>query len=333
MGYSITYNSGSTTPFGTFKQGTITMGLKPQEYTVSSGFTWYANAETPNDNYLIISDTYSQGWSDQQNSKPTIWRSETGTTESFVSLVNQLPDVNGVTGFTDSGTAMKYLMDSGKYFVNKDDYLGIVSDGLVLNLDAGWYPSYSGSGTTWKDIKDSNNGTLTNGPTFSTDGGGSIVFDGVDDYALTGYQMPSQSTTTSFSWNIWIYLVGGNNNFSVIFGNRFGTPSLNFQKITPTNWEYYNNGPEFISYTIPTNEWRNICIVKNGLSHYYYSNSVLVGSRVAYRTIASHPVFMGGDITQENSNVYFSSAQIYNRALSASEVLQNYNAQKGRFGL
>jgi len=145
--------------------------------------TYALPCETPNDNYLIISDTYSQGWSDQQNSKPTIWRSETGTTESFVSLVNQLPDVNGVTGFTDSGTAMKYLMDSGKYFVNKGDYLGIVTDGLILNLDAGWYPSYSGSGTTWKDLSNNgNDGTLINGPTFNSLNGGYIVFDGASDY-------------------------------------------------------------------------------------------------------------------------------------------------------
>ena len=63
---------------------------------------------------------------------------------------------------------------------------GLVTDGLVLALDAGRTLSYSGSGTTWTDLSgNSNNGTLTNGPTFSSDNFGAIVFDGTNDYAVT----------------------------------------------------------------------------------------------------------------------------------------------------
>ena len=59
----------------------------------------------------------------------------------------------------------------------------IVTDGLVLLLDAGNTKSYPGTGTTWTDIsRNGNNGTLTNGPTFDSANGGSLVFDGVDDY-------------------------------------------------------------------------------------------------------------------------------------------------------
>ena len=351
MGYSIAYNSGTTTPFGTYKQGGITMGLKPQEYTVSSGFTWYANAETPNDNYLIISDTYSQGWSTQAESKPTIWRSETGTTESFVSLVNQLPDVNGVTGFTDGGTAMKYLMDSGKYFVNKDNYLGIVTDGLVLNLDAGWYPSYSGSGTTWKDIKDSNNGTLTNGPTFSTDGGGCIVFDGVDDYVDGNFtsNLTGILNVTACAWVNIISNTGG----SAIINRYFNNTQFN-------GWALFGGGTsepirfgfggresssQFISitsdYKFYFNTWYYVVGVKEGNIWKIYVDGVLENSQqvgngttvfaVNKTFLASYPQF--GEPPNRNNNIKISNSQIYNRALSADEVLQNYNAQKGRFGL
>ena len=60
----------------------------------------------------------------------------------------------------------------------------IVTSGLVLNLDAANMKSYPRSGTTWRDLSGlGNNGTLTNGPTFNSQNGGSIVFDGVDDYA------------------------------------------------------------------------------------------------------------------------------------------------------
>ena len=58
----------------------------------------------------------------------------------------------------------------------------IITDGLVLCLDAANRQSYPGSGTVWTDLAGSNNGTLTNGPTFSSANGGSIVFDGVDDF-------------------------------------------------------------------------------------------------------------------------------------------------------
>ena len=357
MGYSITYNSGSTTPFGTFKQGTITMGLKPQEYTVSSGFTWYANAETPNDNYLIISDTYSQGWSDQQNSKPTIWRSETGTTESFVSLVNQLPDVNGVTGFTDSGTAMKYLMDSGKYFVNKDDYLGIVSDGLVLNLDAGWYPSYSGSGTTWKDIKGTNNGTLTNGPTFNSANGGSIVFDGVDDYIfvpdvistglgfsgtievitnVTGNTVMNERENTSSGvgdFGNGYFQINDNYTFRVGVNSKKGIPYTYFITSSlsgnPTQLNHY-----IASYTIPSTTG----IIQGILG----VNGVFetVTSTVVVDTTSSNNDNI--EIGRHKNHIYSTRycspgiipiVRIYNRRLTQEEMLQNYNAQKGRFGL
>jgi hypothetical protein len=72
----------------------------------------------------------------------------------------------------------------------------IVTNGLVLCLDAADRTSYLGSGTTWFDLAGSNNGTLTNGPTFNSTNGGSIVFDGVDDYAVS-------NNFTSIATSIW----------------------------------------------------------------------------------------------------------------------------------
>ena len=211
----------------------------------------------------------------------------------------------------------------------------IITDGLVFVVDAANYESYPGSGTTWVDLVSNNNTTLTNGPTFDSENGGSIVFDGSNDYATAGYQMPSQSSTTTFTWNLWIYLLSGNGNNDVIFGNRYGTVGggTQFIKITPTNWEYYNGGGEFIGYNIPTNQWINLCVVKDQGTHYYYSNASQIGTRSSNKNVGSTPVFMGGDLTRETSNVKFASATIYDRALSAAEVLQNYNSLKNRFNL
>ena len=343
MGYSIAYNSGSTVPFGTYKQGNILMGLKPQEYTTVSGFTWYANAETPNNNYLIISDTYSQGWSTQQESKPTIWRSETGTTESFVSLVNQLPDVNGVTGFTDSGSAMKYLMDSGKYFVNKDDYLGVVSNGLVLNLDAGWYPSYSGSGTTWYDLSGNNRHyTLKNGTSWSN---GSFILDGVDDF-IEG--PPSNSFDIVQDHTIELVVKTTQIKQSVTF---FWRSDNNRAILTHTPWVdgriYYDiggccGGSQRIDYSNPNTlnnlmyyTYRTRSDVKP-YRHIYENGVAKVNSgnnENSTITFNSSPMIIGGDGSSSSYKGHIYMLRVYNRALSDSEILQNYNAQKGRFGL
>ena len=341
MGYSIAYNSGSTTPFGTFKQGTITMGLKPQEYTVSSGFTWYANATTPNDNYLIISDTYSQGWSDQQNSKPTIWRSETGTTESFVSLVNQLPAVNGVTAFTDSGNAIKYLMDSGKYFVSKDDYLGIVSDGLVLNLDAGWYPSYSGSGTMWKDLSNNgNDGTLTNGPTFSSLNGGYLVFDGASDY-VTKSNFSGLGSNPSYTMMTWMQFgnlsqgAGIDTNIMWYGGQTFYGAAALDQKGGKFCSLHYADDIVFSSFSPVINTPYHAVMSYDNSSRVVklYVNGVFIqsGTHSQNLNITSQNLFIGGGPRGWTGKI--STPQIYNRVLTDSEILQNYNATKGRFGL
>ena len=211
----------------------------------------------------------------------------------------------------------------------------IVTDGLVFYVDAGNSKSYPGSGTTWTDLVGSNDGTLTNGPTYDSGNGGSVVFDGGNDYASIGYTQPAQSSTTSFTWSIWIYLpAGGHNNNDVIFGNRYGPQNLQFIKITPTSWEYYSGGGENISYNVPDNQWLNLCVVKDQGTHYYYSNGSQVGTRSSTRSVVANPVFMAADAyngVKESANVKFATAMIYEKGLSASEVLQNYNALKNRF--
>ena len=79
----------------------------------------------------------------------------------------------------------------------------IVTDGLVFCVDAGDKMSYPGAGTTWTDLsKNRNNGTLTNGPTFDSANGGSIVFDGTDDYVNFGSQTWDISTNLTIDFFI-----------------------------------------------------------------------------------------------------------------------------------
>jgi hypothetical protein len=226
----------------------------------------------------------------------------------------------------------------------------IVTDGLVLALDAADRNSYVSGSATWIDLSGNNNsGSLINGPTFSTANGGSIVFDGTNDYTDLGDPMPL-SIPDSVSVNVWfnISVLGG---WRGIIAKRLGGATtnygINFNSDSNVVQWYYNNGTSgfrIISTPFSANftsgVWYNICGVfakneanTNGI---LYKNGVSIASGTLFGNIAAvaTPVTVGSsNSTTEFFRGSISSAAIYNRALSANEVTQNYNALKSRFGL
>jgi hypothetical protein len=229
---------------------------------------------------------------------------------------------------------------------------GVVTDGLVLFLDAGNKLSYPGTGTTWGDFSgNSNNGTLLNGPTFNTGSGGSIVFDGAEDYVTIPYR-PSLGLTSQGSINIWCYpttlsqglfagllgmTTGGNNNeqsYYILWRKQNNNIQAGIQ-----NGGTYNT----IQTPLPTSiSWYNFTLTWNGSSLNLYQNGVSVSTPVAQTINAqalNSAVAVGGRMFGGDSgnngyfNGYIPIAQIYNRALTATEVLQNYNATRGKFGI
>ena len=126
----------------------------------------------------------------------------------------------------------------------------IVTDGLVLCLDAGNSKSYPGSGTAWNDLsRNGNNGTL-NGPTFNSADRGSIVFDGTNDYVSTNYTQPAYTTASSFTWNTWVKPTR-NSSADIIMGCRQG----DFTKLTTSNMEYF---PTIFGGAMPIGSWINV---------------------------------------------------------------------------
>ena len=208
----------------------------------------------------------------------------------------------------------------------------IVTDGLVLYLDAANTNSYPDSGTSWTDISGKgNDGTLTNGPTFSSDNLGYLLFDGSNDYTLfSSYSQPAYSTSTSFTWFIWVYAFENSND--VVMGNR-GT-DMDFTKLTTNKFEYQS---PHLGPAMTLNEWQNICITKNGTSFTYYKNGISVATQTSSTTKPSKDFFLGGDprpgSTAECSNCRIAIAAVYNKAVTAAEVQQNFNAFRGRFGI
>lgn len=216
---------------------------------------------------------------------------------------------------------------------------GVVLNGLVLNLDAANTKSYISGSTAWTDISRSGfNGTLTNGPTFNADSGGNIVFDGVDDFV----QCLGSLTVTAATFISWIRRNGSQGSYDGILLSR-GTNVTGILFYTSDQLGYvWNNAINTYTWnsglTIPDLTW---CMV--ALSVTSTAATAYLGQRSGITTatnVVSHGSSVLNDIklAQDDAGGRFFNgnigiAQMYDRALSATEVTQNFNATKGRFGL
>jgi hypothetical protein len=214
---------------------------------------------------------------------------------------------------------------------------GIVTDGLVLNLDAAKVDSYPGTGTTWYDISgNNNNSTLENGPTFSGIGKqASIVFDGVDDYVDCGNNL-TLNINGDVSISVWANASGkaGNN----ILFSKHSLPSniANYEGYLKGTSIYWWDGTaeRNTNLTITSNIWYNIVYVRQSSTLKTYLNySSTTNTSVTFQGPVSGNLLIGKDQNSQNYQGSISSVQIYNRALSADEVSQNFNALRGRYGI
>ena len=215
----------------------------------------------------------------------------------------------------------------------------IVTNGLVLCLDAANKKSYSGSGTIWKDLAGSNNGTLINAPTYSSANGGSIVFDGANDFV----QCLESLTVTAATFVTWIRRNGSQGTYDGILFSR-GTTNTTGMSFYAFNQLGYTWNDAYDTYhwnsglTIPDLTW---CMVAISVTSTAATAYLCESNRITSATnTVSHSSSLLDDIkigVDEYENRCFTgniaTAMIYNRALSANEISQNYNALKGRFNL
>jgi hypothetical protein len=205
----------------------------------------------------------------------------------------------------------------------------IVTDGLILALDAANTKSYPGSGTTWFDLSgNGNNGTLTNGPTFSSDNGGSIVFDGVNDYVQ--FSTVSAQTICFFGrMDAGIPSLAGLVCTSANGDGALRTDPTGTFRVSPDANDFHNG---FVSSFMIngisnlTNNGAGGFTIPNGRSLFQNFYVGTIGNARNLSTIShifNNRVFKG--------RVY--AVYLYNRALTNAELLQNYNATKGRYGL
>ena len=210
----------------------------------------------------------------------------------------------------------------------------IVTEGLVLYLDAGNVKSYPLSGTAWSDIsKQENNATLYSGPTYDSSNGGSIVFDGTDDYCLAGTGL---AITGNLTVTAWVRPSSFTNQGNIVSKSSNLGYRMRFQS-NGTFWMYSNTNTITSPSTYTINNWFHTVGVFSSTGLRMYINGSLVQSNGTPFTPSSYGVssfIVGGNsTTQELFQGRIANVSVYNRALSTTEVLQNYNAQKARFGL
>lgn len=224
---------------------------------------------------------------------------------------------------------------------------GIITSNLVLNYDAGNILSYPGTGTVWKNMAapTTNNGVLTNGPTYSTANGGSIVFDGTNDYVSGGTGNMGLDLSDK-SFQCWIK-TNGQAHFGIIDKDFDTSPGVyggwGFWMTAAgklwwwnhSNLDLIDNGP----LSVADATWTNVAVTYNSTtkSAKFYYNGVLSSTQTNASIVeissGTQPLNIG--CIRNATGAFFkgnmSLLLAYNKVLTASEILNNYNASKFRY--
>ena len=221
----------------------------------------------------------------------------------------------------------------------------IISDGLVFNMDAANRASYTRTGTTVTDTVSDIAGTI-NGAVFETTDNGIFALDGVDDYIeVMSNGNGSVFETQTYTIDSWIKLDATNNN-EVIFSYDYTAHSSPYYSIhlrTGSNGRLYllwNNGSIYrllvtSNFAVTAGSWLHVVALHESGRQKTYVNGQVVASSTNTDTISFYDqeVWIGKGNFGGNFGGDIASIRFYNRALSDEEVLYNYNALKGRFGL
>jgi len=215
-----------------------------------------------------------------------------------------------------------------------------IETGLVLALDAANRQSYVSGSTTWNDLSGNrNSGSLVSGPTFSTEAGGSIVFDGSDDYVnLTDSSILNSTLNGDTNWTVTYWVNPITNGRILDRGNIGDDPTgaleLNVGSISRNNT---SGGSSSLTGNIIGSGWSHVSLVRNStLLHSWYLNGNFSNSTQTTENYGGSGIWKIGRRALTLSSILegkLSTILIYNRALSASEIQQNYNAMRGRFGI
>ena len=208
----------------------------------------------------------------------------------------------------------------------------IVQNGLIIDVDAAVSRSYSGSGLSAFGLVGGNGGTLVNGVGFTSSNNGAFTFDGSNDYINFGNSSAVQQSSGTLS--AWAKASSPGGGYRGIIAKQ-GAYGLFYTNSVLVAYDWAADAPRSTGINIADNAWKNVVLtyqsgVSNGTRIYINGVSVLTTTI----TIQSQGANLFGG-AEANASQFaacqISSFNMYNRALTAQEVLQNYNATKGRY--
>ena len=330
-----TFKSGSN-PSGitdSIFRGEFTIGINAQGPTVSD--TGYYNGITPPvGGYTVYQTKSTQGPSIRVASDDN----------GLITIATQYGGTN-ISTVTD---ALNYLNSLSNTIVFNFDYPTFTTDGLVYTVDSGFTTSYPKTGSTWYDLGGTNkDATLFNTPSYITDTSGSLRFSDTSAEYATSSNLGNLSNFTVEAWfRIQKSLSG---KVTAIVCNEFDLVNkLNFSIGTNNAPTSYNLAVGFFNgawrnttgFTPSLNTWYQVVGTYDGTTVRQYVNGVASGGTLTYtgtpQSGGEVRLMRRWDTDTSASNLVdgdLSIVRIYNRALSATEILTNYNSTKGRFGL
>jgi hypothetical protein len=327
-----------------------TLALKKGNYWIGTGdvgkgptsSTDYWNGITPpSGGYTIYQNKASNG--------PSIYVASNDS--QLISFTNHIAG----TSYTTVNECFNYFNGQSDKMVLNQDMGAIVTNGLQLYLDAGFLPSYPRNGTAWNDLSgNGRNFTLTNGATFSSENGGCIVFDGSND------------TCTGPASNTFNIATNGDHTVELIFKNTQPKGGATFKFFSTAVGNPNNRG--IFAHTAYLYDWvydtGGCCNATQRISfnsttlfdivlHFFFRRksdvtpyrSILRGNANAITSLVDSGANSNANYTLGTTNAWIGGGdgeffkgniylfRLYNRALSNEEMLQNYNAQKARFGI
>ena len=316
----------TTTPSGSFRRDNVALGVTGDlGPTANTGFY---SMPTPASGKYIINKVAASG-------VPNFFAPQND--DEWIRFARN----EGATGANTGSVAaiLAWIGTQSNLEAANFQYENIVTSGLVLNLDAGFVGSYPTINTTWYDLSgNTNNGTLTNGPTFNSANSGSIVFDGVDDFV----QCTGSFTLTSATFVTWIKRNGNQSQYDgILFSRGTNTTGMNFFSSNQLGYHWNDTAATYnwaSGLTIPDLTWCMIAVSVTSTSATAYLCQTSGITTATNTTSHASSVLNDIKIAQDDAGSRFFNgniaiSQLYNRALSATEITQNFNALRGRFGV
>jgi len=315
------FKSGTTATNGCIYKGNFIIGVDPSFAYGPTSATSFYNGVTPSaGGYTIYQNKAANG--------PSIRTAADDST--MVSILQSM----GSTGTTASG-ALNWARQQADIMVANIDYYGIVTSGLTFAIDASYASSYPQSGFTWYDLTNNGNNSKFSAsiPTYSSTSGGILNTSSLYAGQIT-------ATTTNISATTYTYCAfvnigsSANQNTAIMMSNPTpgAGPSIYLQN-NPTAAINFNS-TVISPLSAYTNAWKYIVGVQDATTQYVYVNGSLITSSASTLTTGfTSTLQIGYNALKILTSSSFGSFQIYNRALSATEITQNYNVLKTRFGL